>query len=397
MIMPEQSFDIIIVGGGPVGMALALTLREYEFSVLLLEARELPEKVDDPRPLALSYGSRLILQRLDIWKNLTQPAPITTIHISNRGHFGHAVLTPDDAGVPALGYVVNYHDLYHSMGRAIRGSNAVYQTNALVTAIRTDLSLAQVAYQQGSTTRQVRARLLVLADGGKLAEQIDGVRYHTYDYQQTAIVANVKVESPRPGTAFERFTLNGPLALLPSGEGYALVWTMPAAAAEKILKLDDRSFLLHLHEQFGDRMGEFTHVGPRSSFPLILKHASTITGHRAVLIGNAAQALHPVAGQGFNLGLRDAWELASEISRIPSGTPGEPGSTRMLAAYSRRRQSDKRISRLFTDSLVKLFTADLPLVQTCSGMGLAALDNLPPARRLIAHQMIFGTKGWFIG
>gem|GEM_PF-680051 len=166
---------------------------------------------------------------------------------------------------------------------------------------------------------------------------------------------------------------------------------------EDILKLDDRSFLLHLHEQFGDRMGEFTHVGPRSSFPLILKHASTITGHRAVLIGNAAQALHPVAGQGFNLGLRDAWELASEISRIPSGTPGEPGSTRMLAAYSRRRQSDKRISRLFTDSLVKLFTADLPLVQTCSGMGLAALDNLPPARRLIAHQMIFGTKGWFIG
>lgn len=170
-----------------------------------------------------------------------------------------------------------------------------------------------------------------------------------------------------------------------------------SCSSRKILKLDDRSFLLHLHEQFGDRMGEFTHVGPRSSFPLILKHASTITGHRAVLIGNAAQALHPVAGQGFNLGLRDAWELASEISRIPSGTPGEPGSTRMLAAYSRRRQSDKRISRLFTDSLVKLFTADLPLVQTCSGMGLAALDNLPPARRLIAHQMIFGTKGWFIG
>lgn len=395
--MPEQQFDIVIVGGGPVGMALALALREYEFSVLLLEARELPEEVDDPRPLALSYGSRLILQRLNIWENLAQPALITTIHISNRGHFGHAVLTPDDAGVPALGYVVNYHDLYHSMGRAVRGSNAVYQNNALVTAIRTDLSLAQVTYQQGSTTRQVRSRLLVLADGGKLAEQVDGVLYHTHDYQQIAIVANVKVESPRSGMAFERFTLNGPLALLPSGEGYALVWTIPAAAAEKILKLDDKSFLLHLHEQFGDRMGEFTYVGPRSHFPLILKHASTITGHRAVLIGNAAQTLHPVAGQGFNLGLRDAWELASEISRIPSDTPGEPGSTRMLSAYNRRRQSDKRISRLFTDSLVKLFTADLPLVQTCSGMGLTVLDNLPPARRLIAHQMIFGTKGWFIG
>lgn len=395
--MPEQQFDIVIVGGGPVGMALALALREYEFSVLLLEARELPEKVDDPRPLALSYGSRLILQRLNIWENLVQPTPINTIHISNRGHFGHTVLAPDDADVPALGYVVNYHNLYHSMGRAVRESDAIYQTNALVTTIRTDLFLAQITYRQGSMIKQARAKLLVLADGGKLAEQIDGVCYHTHDYQQIAIVANIKVESPQLETAFERFTLNGPLALLPSGEGYALVWTMPAAAAEKILELDDQSFLVHLHEQFGDRMGKFTHAGPRSNFPLILKHASTITSHRAVLIGNAAQTLHPVAGQGFNLGLRDAWELANEISHIPSGTPGEPGSTKMLSAYSRRRQDDKRISRLFTDSLVKLFTADLPLIQTCSSIGLAALDNLPPARRLIAHQMIFGTKGWFVG
>lgn len=396
--MTEQQFDIVIVGGGPVGMALALTLREYEFSVLLLEARELPEKVDDSRPLALSYGSRLILQRLGIWEDLTQPTPITTIHISNRGHFGHAVITPEDADVPELGYVVNYHNLYHSMGRAVRhNSNAVYRTNAVVTAIQTDLPLAQITYQQEGVTKQIQAKLLVLADGGKLAEQIDSVQYHAHDYRQTAIVANVKVESALPETAFERFTLNGPLALLPAGEGYALVWTMPDVAANKILKLDDESFLLHLHEQFGNRMGDFTYAGQRSSFPLILKHASTITGHRSVLIGNAAQTLHPVAGQGFNLGLRDAWELASEITRIPSGISGEPGSARMLAAYSRRRQSDKHTSRIFTDSLVKLFTTDISLVQACSGLGLTALDILPPAKRLVAHQMIFGTRGWFVG
>lgn len=390
--MIDQQFDIVIVGGGPVGMALALALREHKLSILLLEARELPEEVDDPRPLALSYGSRLILQHLGIWKNLTQPTPITTIHISNCGHFGHTVLTPDDAGVPALGYVVNYHNLYHTMGRSVRDYGVVYRTNALVTTVQIGQQQARITYQQNATEKQVQAKLLVLADGGKLAEKIDGIRYHVHDYRHTAIVANIKTESSRPGTAFERFTLNGPLALLPSSDKYALVWTMPTIEAKKILRLDDRLFLLHLHEQFGDRLGNFIHAGKRSSFPLILKYASTIIGHRSVIIGNAAQTLHPVAGQGFNLGLRDAWELASEISHAPSGAPGEPGSSRMLSAYSKRRQRDKHIGRMFTDSLIKLFTADLPLVQTCNGIGLTVLDCLPPVKRLVARQMIFGTK-----
>ena len=393
MTVSDQQFDIVIVGGGPVGMALALALREYDFSILLLEARELPEEVDDPRPLALSYGSRLILQRLDIWENLAQFTPITTIHISNRGHFGHTVLTPENAGVPALGYVVNYHNLYHAMGRSMRDHGVACQTNALVTTLQTDQHQALVTYRQHETTKQVRAKLLVLADGGKLAEQIDGVHYHVHDYQHTAIVTNIKTESLRPETAFERFTLNGPLALLPSGEKYALVWTMPTVEAKRILGLDDKLFLQHLHEQFGDRLGDFIQAGKRSSFPLILKYASTIIGHRSVMIGNAAQTLHPVAGQGFNLGLRDAWELASEISHTPPGAPNEPGSGRMLAAYSKRRQRDKHIGRTFTDSLIRLFTADLPLVQTCGGIGLTVLDCLPPAKRLVARQMIFGTKG----
>lgn len=392
MAMTDQQFDIVIVGGGPVGMALALALREYEFSILLLEARELPEAVDDPRPLALSYGSRLILQHLDIWKNLTQPTSITTIHISNRGHFGHTVLTPDDTGVPALGYVVNYHNLYHTMGKSVRDYGIVYQVNALVTTLQTDRQQAQVTYQQNGTEKRVQARLLVLADGGKLAEQIEEIHYHVHDYRHTAIVANVKTEAFRAGTAFERFTLNGPLALLPSGEQYALVWTMPTVKAEKVLKLDDRLFLLHLHEQFGDRLGDFMHAGKRTSFPLILKHASTVIGHRSVMIGNAAQTLHPVAGQGFNLGLRDAWELANEISRAPLGAPNEPGSGKMLSAYQKRRKCDKHIGRMFTDSLIKLFTTDSSLLQICSGIGLTTLDCLPPARRLIARQMIFGTK-----
>ncbi len=391
--MTDQQFDIVIAGGGPVGMALALALREYEFSVLLLEARELPEQVDDPRPLALSYGSHLILQRLGIWRSLTQPAPIKTIHISNRGHFGHTVLTPEDTGMTALGYVVNYHNLYHSMGRSVQKCQVEYRINARVSAIQTGLSQTRITYQYDGAIRQASAGLLVLADGGRLAEQIDGISYQVHDYQQCAIVANVEVDMPQRETAFERFTLDGPLALLPSGNGYALVWTMPSAAAENMLKLDDKSFLCCLQEHFGDRLGNFVRTGKRSSFPLVLKYASTTIGHRTVLIGNASQTLHPVAGQGFNLGLRDAWELADEISRVPSGTANEPGSSAMLAGYNRRRQRDRRAGRLFTDSLVKLFSTDFPLLQTCTGIGLTALDCLSPARRFIARRMIFGTKG----
>jgi 2-octaprenyl-6-methoxyphenol hydroxylase len=234
---------------------------------------------------------------------------------------------------------------------------------------------------------------LVLADGGQLAEQIAEIGYHIHNYQQHAIVANVKVEISRQGTAFERFMLDGPLALLPSGEGYALVWTMPSAKSDIILKLDDKSFLSRLQDHFGDCLGSFIHTGKRSGFPLILKHASVVTSQRTVLIGNAAQTLHPVAGQGFNLGLRDAWELADEISHVLPGIMGEPGSVRMLTAYRKRRRGDRDAGRLFTDSLVKLFTTDLPLLQTVSGVGLTVLDCLPPVKRFVARRMIFGTKG----
>ncbi|HRQ05336.1 MAG TPA: FAD-dependent monooxygenase [Nitrosomonas halophila] len=391
--MTDQQFDVIIAGGGPVGMALALALTEYELSVLLLEARKLPENVSDPRPLALSYGSHLLLQRLGVWEKLTQATPITTIHISNRGHFGHTVLTTDEAGVPALGYVVNYHDLYESMRGLLQARQVNYQTGAQVSGIQTNSTHAQVTYQQDESNKLAQSSLLVLADGGRLAELVEGISYHVHDYQQWAVVSNVRVEAPERGAAFERFTLDGPLALLPSGDDYALVWTMPAAKAEPILQLDDQSFLTCLHDHFGDRMGSFIRAGKRSGFPLALKYASAVTSQRTVLIGNAAQTLHPVAGQGFNLGLRDAWELVDEIRHMPAGVAGEPGSARMLAMYNQRRRRDKQAGRLFTDSLVKLFTADIPLCQTFAGLGLAALDCLPPVKRFVARRMIFGARG----
>ncbi|MDV6344351.1 FAD-dependent monooxygenase [Nitrosomonas sp. Is37] len=390
--MVTDHFDVIIVGGGPVGMALAISLHEREISSLLLEAQGLPEQVKDPRPLALSYGSHLILQRLGVWSTLPQITPITTIHISNRDHFGRTVLTSKDAGVPTLGYVVNYYDLYRSMHQLLQIHSANYRVGATVTTIKTTPKQAQVEYQHAGENKQAIAKLLVLADGGRLATQIEGINYHTHKYHQWAIVANIQTSVPQNGIAYERFTSEGPIALLPSGDGFALVWTVPFATAEAILSLDDNTFLTQLHHHFGDRLGEFISTGKRSGFPLALTYASPTIALRIALVGNAAQTLHPVAGQGFNLGLRDAWELANEIVQS-SALTSEIGSSRMLRTYANKRQVDRDAGKLFTHSLAKIFVSDLPLLQTFCGMGLSVLDCLPPLKRFVARRMIFGARG----
>lgn len=390
--MVVDHFDVIIVGGGPVGMALAISLHERGVSSLLLEAQGLPDQVKDPRPLALSYGSQLILKRLGVWSTLPQITPITTIHISNRDHFGNTVLTSKDAGVSTLGYVVNYHDLYRSMHQLLQILSTNYRTGATVTTIKTTPKQAQIEYQQAGENKQAIAKLLVLADGGRLATQIEGINYHTHQYHQWAIVANIETFVPQNGIAYERFTSEGPIALLPSGDGFALVWTVPFASAEAILGLDDDTFLTQLHHHFGDRLGEFISTKKRTGFPLMLKYASPTVACRTALVGNAAQTLHPVAGQGFNLGLRDAWELANEIVQFPALT-SEIGSPRMLRTYANKRQVDRDAGKLFTHSLAKIFTSDLPLLQSFCGVGLSVLDCFPPLKRFVARRMIFGARG----
>jgi 2-octaprenyl-6-methoxyphenol hydroxylase len=427
----QFDYDLIIIGGGPVGMALALALRDIDASVLLLEARGLPEKTEDPRPLALSYGSHLILQRLGAWKALRAVTPIFTIHVSNQGGLGRTVMTAAETGVSALGYVVNYDDVFRAMHKAMRNCEGVdYLAGAQVTHLETWNELGQVEYEHGGVTKKATAKLLVVADGGRLSAEIEGVTQHVHDYQQWAVVARVKTEHfaeqfaaaqpvaggaklparvkrsarhaahqtknanvsadrTQPGVAYERFTPEGPVALLPSGEYFALVWTVSPAAAQEILALNDASFLARLHSHFGDRLGYFVETGKRSGFPLALKYASPITAPRTVLIGNAAQTLHPVAGQGFNLGLRDAWELAEEISisLTQLGTPA------MLARYSDKRRADGSLGRTFTDSLVKLFSNDNPVLDAMRSMGLGALDCLPQAKRFVARRMMFGLRG----
>ncbi|SCY57777.1 2-octaprenyl-6-methoxyphenol hydroxylase [Nitrosospira sp. Nl5] len=417
-------YDIIIIGGGPVGMALALALRNSGTSVLLLEARGLPEKTEDSRPLALSHGSRIILEYLGVWKALPDITPITTIHISNRGGFGRTVLTADNMGVPALGYVMNHHDVFRCMHEALQHSGADYLTGAQVTRLKTSARIGQIEFQHAELTKKATAKLLVVADGGRLTAQIEGVTQHVHDYQQWAVVARIKSEHAanmpstasekasmkrgavaRPsktarsagkefqrlggGVAYERFTPDGPVALLPSGEDFALVWTVSPSAAQEILALDDAAFLVRLHDHFGDRLGKFIKAGKRSGFPLALKYTTPITACRIALVGNAAQTLHPVAGQGFNLGLRDAWELAEEIIASPT----ETGTPAMLARYRHKRRVDSGAGRLFTDSLVKLFSNDYPVLGSVRSIGLSALDCLPQAKRFVARRMMFGARG----
>jgi 2-octaprenyl-6-methoxyphenol hydroxylase len=423
-----QDYDLIIVGGGPVGMALALALRGSGVSVLLLEARGLPGKTEDSRPLALSHGSRLILQRLGVWQGLPEVTPITTIHISNRGGFGRSILTAADMAVPALGYVLNHHDVFRSMHKALRNSGTTYLTGAQVVRVETHTEAASVEFQHEGQTKRASAGLMVLADGGRLIKQIEGVTQHVHDYEQWAVVARVKSEHlpalavaspeypphaapgdepglkrakgarrpgkrfhlhPQPGVAYERFTPHGPVALLPSGEYFAVIWTVSPSLAQEILGLDDATFLMRLHAHFGDRLGKFIETGKRAGFPLALKYATPVTACRSVLIGNAAQTLHPVAGQGFNLGLRDAWELADEVIVSPL----ETGMPAMLARYREKRRVDSSVGRIFTDSLVKLFSNDDPLLSSMRSLGLSALDCLPQAKRFIARRMMFGARG----
>ena len=387
--MLEQA-DILIVGGGPVGATLALTLKHSGLKIAVLEAQQDFSPAADPRTLALSYGSRLLLERLGVWQALPDATTIETIHVSQRGGFGRAVLSARQADLPALGYVVNYAALNQALHEALKKNIEHYITSAEVSRISSTENNAVAEFDYHGVVHQISAHLLVLADGGRSLAGAAGIERTQHDYQQSAVVAQVSTELPHRNIAYERFTPQGPAALLPNGEGFALVWTAAPDAAQTICQLDDAAFLQQLHAHFGDRLGKFTMAGKRTSFPLSLKYARPVATQRTVLIGNAAQMLHPVAGQGFNLGLRDAWELGAEILNTP---PQEIGSAAMLTRYRKQRRIDTGGGIIFTDALVRGFSNDYPLLRHGRGLALAALDMLPPLKKLVVRKMIFGAKG----
>ena len=407
----NTQFDIAIVGGGPVGAALALALRGSMLKVCVLEARPANAASKDARALALSYGSRLLLARLGIWDSLQDVSAIRTIHISQKQSFGRAVLQAEELNVPELGYVLPYPVLQDALTDALRhtlspnpspasgrgkrdsagkGSGKLqYITGASVTHLQGETDHAVISYKQDSKDHTLHARLAVVADGGKLLAQQFPPQVH--DYRQSALITHITCSAPVANTAFERFTPQGPLALLPFKVGYELVWTAPHQVAQDMLAWDDAKFLQELHQHFGDRVGEFLTVSKRNCFPLGLRRALQQSPMpHTVLLGNAAQTMHPVAGQGFNMGLRDAWELAQEILDAKSEALGTEA---MLASYRTHRRTDREMGIRFTDGLVRLFSNDLPLVSASRAAALTALDCLPFLKKFVAKRMMFGANG----
>jgi 2-octaprenyl-6-methoxyphenol hydroxylase len=380
--------DVAVVGGGPVGAAAALELASAGLDVLLIEAREAGTTVTDSRPLALSHGSRLILERLGVWDTLQDVTRIDRIHISQRGGFGRAVFTAAEAQLPALGYVLDYPRLAAALAAATSRAEGCGKLRALrgarVSSIAHEPRSAHLEFETPTGLEDCTASVVAVADGSAEAA---GVNVRIVDYAQTALTARVEMDIEQTGTAYERFTHQGPLALLPFGSGYALVWVMAPERADELCSAAAGTFLAALQECFGERAGRFVRVHGRTAHPVLLRIAEHATTGRAALIGNSAQALHPVAGQGLNLGLRDAWELATEIRNRGAGDAA------LLQAYGARRRVDRFGSIAFTHSLVKIFSNSSSALGLARGVGLTLLDNLPLAKRFVVRRMIFGARG----
>ena len=385
---PISACDIAIVGGGPVGMSLALGLADSGLSVVVLEARANLE-APDPRALALSQGTRLILERLGAWTGLAGKATaIETIHVSQRGGLGRSVLSAADAGVPALGYVAEYGDLYAALATRLPACGARVLTGARVSAVRATSGYGAVEFQRDGAGHLLTARLIVLSEGGK---SLPADLRRDKDYGQSAVVCTVRTEWPHDRRAYERFTPDGPIALLPLGDAYALVWTTPNDRVEARLGLSDADFLAQLQTAFGDRQGRFLSTGPRAAFPLKLNLAASSASSRVLRIGNAAHVLHPVAGQGFNLGVRDAWKLAEAILDTPREHLGEVD---MARRFAENRRFDVAGGSLMTDILVEAFSNERFLMKHARGAALALLDLAPPLKTLFARKMMFGAQSW---
>ncbi|QYG00017.1 FAD-dependent monooxygenase [Massilia sp. NP310] len=382
--MTEQTldFDVAICGAGPVGLALAAFLARRGVPgarIALVDGKSLGQAISDPRSIALSWGSVQLLDELKAW-----PLPATAIHqihVSRRGQLGRSLMDRRDHDVEALGYVTRYGAVVDALARRGEAAGVVMLRPARVQALDETADGALLALDDGRT---VRAQVAVQAEGGIFGQQ-DG-RARSRDYEQSAVIARVTSDAPIAHRAFERFTDEGPLALLPEdgpdGHQYALVWCVRPERAGTILDLDDTRFLQQLGDAFGTRLGTFTKVSSRVAFPLGLNAEARATA-RTVAIGNAAQTLHPVAGQGLNLGLRDAAVLARQLAR--------DASPAAIERFQEERAQDRKLTIGLTDTMARAFTGSKPL-QPLLGLGLAALDLARPARTLLADLMMFGRR-----
>ena len=382
--------DVLIVGGGLVGASLAIALDGAGLRVALAEAA--PPRVDlqpsyDERNLVLSRASVNALEALGVLGAGTPATPLHRIHVSRRGDFGAVRFDAAELGLPAFGAVLPARELGNALLRRLDGC-AGLERIAPATAVAVDPDDGHgvtVAFACGEARRRVRTRLLVAADGTesfvRAAHAIEAVRH---DYGQSAFVTTLTTERPLDGSAYERFTDSGPVALLPLGERRAgLVLSVPRCDAASVAALDDDAFLAFVHERFGWRAGRFSRPGRRKPYPLARMLAARTTAARCVLVGNAAQTVHPIGAQGFNLGLRDALTLA-ELLRDAHARGGDPGDAALLARHVELRAPDRAATTSFSDDLVRLMGNDSLPLRVLRSLGFHAIDRIGPLKHRFA-------------
>lgn len=390
-----KSYDIVIAGGGMVGSSLALALAPLGLRTAIVEA--VPRKAGqqpsfDDRSTALSRSTQRMFEAMGTWDAIVAAStPITSIHVSDKGRFGFAHIDAREQGVEALGYVVINRVLGAVLQTAIADvANLDLLCPASIIAASPAPAGVTVTLGRDGNQQKVACRLLVAADGANSAvREMVGIGSSQVGYAQRAIIGNLLPEIPMRNRAFERFTSGGPLAMLPVADGRTgFVWVVAERDAERILALDDETFLAELQLIFGNRLGALTRVGKRSSYPLSLSKAIRLTARRTVLVGNSAHGLHPAAAQGFNLGLRDVAALCDCIADARDEHPAafDPGAPELLARYAEWRRPDQQKLVRFTDGLVRLFGDSRPPVAALRDAGMLAFDLVPGVRTVFARH-----------
>jgi 2-octaprenyl-6-methoxyphenol hydroxylase len=401
-VAQQERFDLAIVGGGLVGAGLACALAESGLRLAVLEAvpfRSAAQPSYDDRTLALSQGSKRILDSMQLWPEVARrdATPIEHVHISDHGRPGMARLHARQFGVEALGYVVTARVLGQVLLERLQQCAARLEIfcPAIVDAVDPHPDHARLAWTDAAGVRHdIDTRLLVLADGGRSrTRELVGISAQVRDYRQSAVLCTVTPESGHGNWAYERFTSSGPLALLPTSSGrFAVVWTAGRDQVPELTSMPDDEFLLRLRQRAGDRAGRLDRVGQRNAYALNLVRVTDSVRPRTVVIGNAAHTVHPVAGQGFNLGLRDVAVLA-ELLHDAAAAGRDIGDTALLQRYASLRRRDTRAVAAFTDSLIRLFANDFPPAVIMRSLGLLALDTLPFAKRFLVRRTM-GLAGW---
>jgi 2-octaprenyl-6-methoxyphenol hydroxylase len=381
--------SIAVIGGGLAGTVLAAVLADQGWPVQVFEAQVLtdaPAPERDLRTLALAGSSWHTLARLGITPAAVEAVPIRHIHVSWRGRPGSVLLDAADSAVDSFGHTVSYGRLLQAVRAAAgRRSTIEWEEGCQVEQVDGSSSAARLCWRdRDGAARSRLAPLAIIADGGALPARASGLNWH---YRQQAIACRVETDRPTGDLAWERFTIEGPIALLPSTPGYALIWTGQSARIDALLAADDPAFLAALQDWFGDRAGRFLRCSRRLRYPLAAHFELRPARQRVVRVANAAQTLHPVAGQGFNLGLRDVAALLAVLEGAPTGDPGSPA---LLARYLASRTPDRQLTSVMTHALAGVFTLPLPGLGIGATLGFAALDNHPTLRRRFARWMADG-------